>query len=202
MDTTQDDKVSVRKFEIDFEEKSAIKHFREMEMVREETPEDIRSPVNYRGNYEEKKKTEEIPIGYKGTREINEYTKFQSLNRSRSGSLSSKSESEDPILVRKDQQGNWETVDLTDVRSQEYGADTSQYHDLEEDGIRRKVNWSKGGKGRRESGSGCNYLIYKEAIENYQEAYLVKHIHKQKGSKNGSYNKDKLKIWELKRGNE
>ena len=194
-------KISVRKFDINLEDKTAVKHFRDMEMVDDEAPEGIRDPTNYRGNYEEVKKTEEVKVEDKGVRTINQYTKFQSLHRSRSGNLSSRSESEEPILLRKTEEG-WKTIDLTSLKPEGYGANTSKYHNLEEKGIRKKVNWSEGGRGRRESGSGCNYLIQKEAIENSEEAYLLKHIHKQGGSKNGSFNKDKIQIWKLKGGDE
>jgi len=196
--TTQKNSKS-EKFDVDLEDKEAVKHFREMEMVDDETPEGIRDPTNYKGNYEEVQKTEKIEIEDEGVREINQFTKFQSYHRSRSGSLSSESETKDLYLV-KIRDGEAEIINLQDLRPerQRKGVDKSQYHDLQEQGIRKKVNWSKGGIERGESGSGCNYLIQRKAVENCDEAFILKHHYKQGGSVNGSYNKDEFKLWELK----
>lgn len=195
--TTQDDagsetaELNYGQFKINLEKQKAVRQWKEKEPVDE--PEGHQRPENW----ETVEKSEETEIEDKGTREINQFTKFQGYSRGRSGTLSEEYESKTPILLRKED-GEWEAIDLTELRQKDRRDNQSEYHDLEEDGIRKKVNWSKRGRGRgHESGSGSNYLIYRRAVEDCEEAYLLKHHHESGGSVNGEYRKDDFKIYKL-----
>jgi len=208
-DTTQTDQNSQQatlqenqgqKAVINLEDQVLERTTTELEMVDDKVPEDedIRSPVNYRGNYEEIEKTEEIEIEDKGTRKINQYTTFKTHNRSQESNLSSQSKGETLYLLKKEN-GEWKVTDLSDLRKVDYNAKNDEYHDLKETGIRKKVNWTKRShNGRGESGSGCSYMIQREAIRDVEEAKLLKRTIETGGNINGAdYRNEGLEIYNL-----
>ena len=196
-----------QKAKINLKEQVLEKTITELEMVDDKVPEDpqINDPVNYRGNYEKVEKTEEIDIENKGTREINQYTTFKTHNRSQESNLSSQNKRETLYLLKKEN-GKWTITNLSDLRKVDYNAKTDEYHDLKETGIRKKVNWTKRShNGRGESGSGCSYMIQREAIRDVEEAKLLKRTVVTGGNINGAdYKNENLEIHnlQLKEGEE
>jgi len=121
-------------------------------------------------------------------KEINQHCYVETAGRSRSGSASSLNHHDRLLILVRD--GNSWTAYNPNARPSPR-SDTSDYQPTQVPGVSLKtVSSRRGGRGH-ESSYHRRYMIQRQVLEGFNEAWLIEYRHEIGGSRNGEYNRVK-----------